>query len=59
MYVFIKKYGRLQEVIEHADNPFLFFQIYHEISSKKENKLPKFSDASIEYIMKLYEKYTK
>jgi len=52
----IKDNGRLSEIIEHADNPFVFFLTYQEVALTDKN-LPVFNEAVIDYLKKLKEKY--
>ena len=52
----IYEHGRLNDVIEHVDNPFMYFIIYNEIAEANPDILS-FSKASIDYIKQLNEVY--
>lgn len=52
----IKDKGRLHEIVENADNPFLFFILYNEIASSDPAMIG-FSNQSIEHIQHLNKKY--
>ncbi|MEM6320771.1 MAG: DUF5700 domain-containing putative Zn-dependent protease [Bacteroidota bacterium] len=50
--------GRLEEVIEHADNPFIFFLTYQKVALLDE-RLPVFDAGVIDYLKNLNAKYLK
>jgi len=52
----IKDNGRLEEIIEYADNPFVFFLTYQEVALSDKN-LPVFDDVVIDYLTQLKIKY--
>jgi hypothetical protein len=52
----IKDDGQLGEIIEHADNPFVFFLTYQEVALT-DKKLPVFDDEVIDYLKQLNAKY--
>jgi len=52
----IKDNGRLGEIIEQADNPFVFFLVYQEVALANKN-LPVFDDVVIDYLTQLKIKY--
>jgi len=52
----IKDNGRLKDVIENADNPFMFFLIYQEVALI-DKKLPIFDDVVINFLSNLKTKY--
>ena len=52
----IKRNGKLQELINHSDNPFYIFYLYNEVAKKDKKQPQTYSDSSIEYLRKLEKK---
>jgi hypothetical protein len=49
----IRRNGLEDRLIEHDDDPFQFFYLYNQAARKDPSKPPVFSDAAIEYLMRL------
>lgn len=54
----IQDHGKLNLIIEEAQNPFVFFYVYNEIAVAYED-IPQFSETSIQYLKQLEHIYIK